>query len=42
MNTIQTRPRPVVGQTAQRSRRVAESDIVLFTEISGDRNPTAL
>jgi acyl dehydratase len=39
MTTIKTRPRPVVGQTAQLSRRVADSDIVLFTEISGDRNP---
>jgi acyl dehydratase len=39
MTTIQARTRPVVGQTAQLSRRVADSDIRLFTEISGDRNP---
>ena len=30
---------PEVGQTAQRSRKVAARDIELFTEISGDRNP---
>jgi len=30
---------PAVGQKAERSRRVAERDIELFTEISGDRNP---
>ena len=30
---------PEVGQTAQRSRKVAVHDIELFTEISGDRNP---
>jgi acyl dehydratase len=30
---------PAVGQTAQRSRRVAPEDIELFTRISGDRNP---
>jgi len=30
---------PVVGQTAQRSRKVLGKDIELFTEISGDRNP---
>jgi acyl dehydratase len=39
MTTIQTHPRPAVGQTAHLSRRVADSDIRLFTEISGDRNP---
>ena len=39
MAPIKARTRPVVGQTAQLSRRVAESDIRLFTEISGDRNP---
>ncbi|WP_164204769.1 MaoC family dehydratase [[Micrococcus luteus] ATCC 49442] len=39
MTPIQARTRPIVGQTAQISRRVAESDISLFTEISGDRNP---
>jgi acyl dehydratase len=39
MTTIQARTRPVVGQTAQLSRRVADSDIRLFTEISGDRTP---
>lgn len=35
----QTRTRPVVGQTAQLSRTITDSDIVLFTEISGDHNP---
>jgi acyl dehydratase len=30
---------PTVGQRARRSRAIAETDIVLFTEISGDRNP---
>ena len=30
---------PQVGDTARRSRRVNEDDIVRFTEISGDRNP---
>ncbi|WP_026555339.1 MaoC family dehydratase [Arthrobacter sp. 35W] len=39
MTPIQTRPRPAVGQTAQRSRTITDGDIVLFTEISGDHNP---
>jgi len=30
---------PVVGQRAQRSRKVLPTDIELFTAISGDRNP---
>jgi len=30
---------PVVGQAAERSRKVTADDIGLFTEISGDRNP---
>lgn len=30
---------PRVGQVAERSRRVEPSDILRFTEISGDRNP---
>ena len=30
---------PRVGQRARRTRVVRERDIVLFTEISGDRNP---
>lgn len=30
---------PFVGQTAELSRTVADHDIALFTEISGDRNP---
>ena len=30
---------PRVGQTAERSRTVAPTDIERFTEISGDRNP---
>ena len=33
------RTTPFVGQTAQLSRTVGDNDIVLFTEISGDRNP---
>jgi acyl dehydratase len=32
-------PPPQVGQTASRTRRVAERDIELFTELTGDRNP---
>ena len=28
-----------VGQTASRTRRIAERDIELFTELTGDRNP---
>ena len=28
-----------VGQVAQRSRRISERDIELFTELTGDRNP---
>lgn len=39
MTAIQTHARPVVGQTAQLSRTIRESDIELFTEISGDHNP---
>jgi acyl dehydratase len=31
--------KPQVGQRAERTRRVSERDIELFTEISGDRNP---
>jgi acyl dehydratase len=30
---------PVVGQRAERTRRVEPGDIELFTRISGDRNP---
>ena len=30
---------PEIGETAQRSRKVTERDIELFTQISGDRNP---
>lgn len=30
---------PSLGATARRSRRVTDSDIELFTRISGDRNP---
>ena len=30
---------PSVGQRAERSRLVRTADIVLFTEMSGDRNP---
>lgn len=31
--------RPVVGDSAERSREITFRDIELFTEISGDRNP---
>jgi acyl dehydratase len=31
--------KPFVGQVAERSRTVTAQDIVLFTDISGDRNP---
>jgi acyl dehydratase len=34
-----TRTTPFVGQTAELSRTIDDNDIVLFTEISGDRNP---
>ena len=30
---------PIVGATAEMSRSVTDTDIALFTEISGDRNP---
>ena len=30
---------PTVGDTARRTRRVHAEDIVLFTELTGDRNP---
>jgi acyl dehydratase len=30
---------PTVGQVAERSRKVEASDILRFTEISGDQNP---
>ena len=36
---MSTHTTPFVGQTAQLSRTVSENDIILFTEISGDRNP---
>src|SRR5215208_399172 len=39
MTTRPTRTTPFIGQTAQLSRTVADNDIALFTEISGDRNP---
>ncbi|HEX7878224.1 MAG TPA: MaoC family dehydratase [Candidatus Eisenbacteria bacterium] len=32
-------PVPVVGQVAERTRKVAPGDIERFTDISGDRNP---
>lgn len=31
--------RPQLGQRAERTRRVTQRDIELFTEITGDRNP---
>ena len=39
MTSSSTRTTPFIGQTAQLSRTVGETDIALFTEISGDRNP---
>lgn len=41
MTTTSTWPlgRPVVGASAEISRRVHESDIDRFTQISGDHNP---
>jgi acyl dehydratase len=30
---------PLVGETAQRTRKVAVRDITLFTQMTGDRNP---
>jgi acyl dehydratase len=34
-----TRPRPRVGEKAERTRRIEPEYIRLFSEISGDRNP---
>jgi acyl dehydratase len=39
MTRNSTRTIPFVGQTAELSRTVDDNDIVLFTAISGDRNP---
>jgi acyl dehydratase len=39
MTISSTRTIPFVGQTAELSRTVDDHDIVLFTAISGDRNP---
>ena len=41
MTTTSTWPlgKPAVGATAELSRTVRETDIALFTTISGDRNP---
>jgi acyl dehydratase len=39
MTRNSTRTTPFVGQTAELSRTIDDNDIVLFTEISGDRNP---
>lgn len=39
MTRNSTRTIPCVGQTAELSRTVDDNDIVLFTAISGDRNP---
>jgi acyl dehydratase len=38
-NDVWAGRRPEVGDRAERSREIASSDIELFTEISGDRNP---
>ena len=37
--TVWSNGTPRQGQTASLTRTVAEADIALFTEISGDRNP---
>jgi len=37
--SVWPRGTPLVGQRAERSRRVEVGDIERFTEISGDRNP---
>ena len=39
MTTYPTRTIPSIGQIAERSRKVGDNDIALFTMISGDRNP---
>ena len=39
MNKTWPGGQPQVGQRAERSRRVEEEDIELFTRISGDQNP---
>jgi len=39
VNEVWPNGMPSVGQTAQRSRKIGDQDIALFTEISGDRNP---
>jgi len=39
INEVWPNGMPTIGQTAQRSRRITDRDIGLFTEISGDRNP---
>jgi acyl dehydratase len=38
MTPNRNRARPLIGQTAQLSRRITARDIELFTEISGDHN----
>src|SRR5262247_1939796 len=39
MTGVWPKDAPKVGQRAERSRKVKPSDIEMFTEISGDRNP---
>jgi acyl dehydratase len=39
MTRNSTHTTPFVGQTAELSRTVDDNDIILFTAISGDRNP---
>ena len=39
INEVWPNGMPSIGQTAQRSRKITDRDIGLFTEISGDRNP---
>ncbi len=39
MTRNSTRTTPFVGQIAELSRTVGDTDIALFTKISGDRNP---
>lgn len=38
-NNVWPKRAPIVGQRAERTRKVSQHDIELFTAISGDRNP---
>ncbi|GAA1210094.1 MaoC family dehydratase [Prauserella alba] len=39
MSAVWPNGKPEVGSSAELSRQVGSSDIILFTELSGDRNP---